>query len=195
MTTEPVPNQNDGVRGSAGESEKPLNSVMAEPAPPKGEDGQFELVNEEKLTEKVRQIMMAESYSGPTPHPKHLQHYEKVLPGAAKIIFDEFQANAAHQRRIEERQMALRERAVELQGRDNAEEAAKNKRAQLITAGLVVLGLIAALAFGLMHEQWVAGGIVTTLLVTVVTGFLVKGDRSKRGAPPSAEEEEQEEEP
>lgn len=147
-------------------------SSVAERSPLREHDGQFEIVDEEKLTEKVRQIMTAESYSGPTPHPKHVQHYDRILPGAAKIIFDEFQANGAHQRRMEERQMALQERAIELQGRDNAEEAIKNKRAQYITAGLVVVGLVAALLFGLMHESWVAGGIVTTLLVTVVSAFL-----------------------
>ncbi|MFK4442870.1 putative membrane protein [Caballeronia udeis] len=139
----------------------------------KTEDGKFEVAEEEKrLTEKVRRIMMSESFSGPTPHPKHVQQYDQILPGAAKIIFDQFQANAEHQRRMEERQMVIQERVVELQGRDNAADSSKDQRAQYLAAGLVVFGIAAALIFGYMKQPWVSVVIIGTLLVAVITGYL-----------------------
>ncbi|KVQ12026.1 hypothetical protein WJ99_13865 [Burkholderia ubonensis] len=138
----------------------------------KAEDGKFEIADEQRLTETVRRIVKSEMFSGPIAHPKHIEHYEKVYPGAAKIIFDQFQANAEHARRMEERSMVIQERGLDFQARDNATAFARDKRGQWIAAGLFVIGIAAALAFGYMKQPWVAGGIVTTLLVAVIGGYL-----------------------
>jgi len=45
---------------------------------------------------KGNESLKAEFYSGPMPHPSTLEEYEKVYPGAAKIIFDSFQEQNKH---------------------------------------------------------------------------------------------------
>lgn len=40
-------------------------------------------------------------YSSPFPHPDHLGRYEALYPGAAKIIFEEFEKQGAHRRNLE----------------------------------------------------------------------------------------------
>ena len=35
---------------------------------------------------KIATIVRRESYSGPLPHPKHIEHFEMVLPGSAERI-------------------------------------------------------------------------------------------------------------
>lgn len=48
----------------------------------------------------AQQYIRAE-YSGPLPHPSQLEHYEKTYPGAAKIIFDQWQRQTQHRQRLE----------------------------------------------------------------------------------------------
>ncbi|VVE41106.1 hypothetical protein PCO31111_04176 [Pandoraea communis] len=154
---------------------------------PKVEDGKFEIdqQTEKHIVQVVRRALHAESFEGPTPPPKHLEQYEKILPGSAKMIFDQFEKNAEHQRSMEERQMTLSERAIEFQGRDNADASRRDARGQLIAGGLVVFGLLVALAFGYFKQGVVAGLIVTSLLVAVLTGYLRKD--TPIAPPPSTE--------
>lgn len=44
------------------------------------------------------------------PSPEHLQAYEALHPGAAKLIFDEFEAQATHRRALEARVVSGSER-------------------------------------------------------------------------------------
>ena len=41
------------------------------------------------------------SFSGPLPPPNHLEHYEKVLPGAAERIFKMAENQSLHRRNLE----------------------------------------------------------------------------------------------
>ncbi len=38
---------------------------------------------------------------GPLPQPEILEKYESIVPGSAKLLFDEFQLQGAHRRRME----------------------------------------------------------------------------------------------
>lgn len=40
-------------------------------------------------------------YSSPFPHPDHLERYESLHPGAAKIIFEGFEKQGRHRRELE----------------------------------------------------------------------------------------------
>lgn len=51
-----------------------------------------------------------ESYEGPTPHPDTLDRYEKLWPGAAELIFHEFEAQSQHRRQLEKRMVTGNER-------------------------------------------------------------------------------------
>jgi uncharacterized membrane protein len=43
-------------------------------------------------------------WRGPLPPPAVLQGFEEIVPGSAARIIDEFQAEAAHRRRLEDKQ-------------------------------------------------------------------------------------------
>lgn len=46
---------------------------------------------------------LLEEYQGELPHPEILQRFDEIVPGSAKAIFDEMQANGAHRRKMENR--------------------------------------------------------------------------------------------
>lgn len=41
------------------------------------------------------------SFSGPLPPPEILEKYEKAFPGSAKRIFDQFESQSDHRRKVE----------------------------------------------------------------------------------------------
>ncbi len=43
----------------------------------------------------------AEMFSGPVPHPEIIERYEKIYPGAAKQIFEEYDRQVLHRHSIE----------------------------------------------------------------------------------------------
>ena len=109
------------------------------------------------------------SYSGPFPHPDILQEYEKLLPGAAKTIFDNYLQNSNHIREIEKID-AEHDRMMdktELLG-----SIATQKRGQWlgfsIAAITLLLGFIA-----LMNGHPIAGTIFGGLSISSLVGVFV----------------------
>lgn len=50
---------------------------------------------------KIVEIKKSEMFSGPVPHPAIIEQYEKIYPGAAKKIFDEWESQTKHRHHIE----------------------------------------------------------------------------------------------
>lgn len=46
-------------------------------------------------------LSKTELFAGPMPHPRHLEHYEQVLPGAAERILSMAEAAAGHRRQMQ----------------------------------------------------------------------------------------------
>jgi uncharacterized membrane protein len=109
-------------------------------------------------TASVRVAVQAHSFRGPMPLPEQLAQYDKIVPGAARLIVDEFQTNSRHAREIEH---------LSVRG-----SIRKDRRAQFIAAMLVLIGfgLVYALADG--NHDGVAVAVAVTLLVSVLTAFL-----------------------
>ena len=54
--------------------------------------------------DKENQLLIqqrAEMFSGPIPPPELIERYEKILPGAAKTIFSEWESQTMHRQKIE----------------------------------------------------------------------------------------------
>jgi uncharacterized membrane protein len=111
-----------------------------------------------KIKRTATVALTAQSFSGPMPPPEHLAQYDRIVPGAARLIVDEFQLNARHARDVE--RMGLRGSI----GRD--------RRAQVIAGLLVLIGF--GLIYGLAEHghDGVAISVAVTLLVSVLTAFL-----------------------
>lgn len=50
-----------------------------------------------------RSIQIVEHFEGPLPPPRIIEHYEKIYPGAAKIIFDTASSQTKHRQKLEDR--------------------------------------------------------------------------------------------
>lgn len=110
-------------------------------------------------------VVQHESHSGPIPSPRYFAMYESILPGTAKVIRDEFEANGAHVRQMESR-------ALEAHKDDND----KNRRAaEKLIWGALALVLVLALS----GQANVAIAVAITTVGAVVTGFLNKHYKSK----------------
>ncbi|WP_186132541.1 DUF2335 domain-containing protein [Burkholderia gladioli] len=128
----------------------------------------------ERIVDQKIELRM-ERYAGPMPHPDHLARYDRIVPGCARMIMDEFQANSRHARELE------------LLGLSKMVQ--RDTRAQWM-AYTLVLG-----AFGLIwwatdhgHEK-VAITIAAVLVGTIITGFLATKKQSKSSPKPPVKTE------
>lgn len=114
----------------------------------------------ERLRREVAVAIRNEVFSGPIPHPETLAAYERVYPGAAKIICDDFQTNSEHIRSLNKESFIA-----------HKEEIEKNRAAaERLLWGM----LIATVVLALTGHDWVAGILATTSIGTIVGGFLLK---------------------
>lgn len=106
----------------------------------------------------VMVAVQAHSFRGPMPSPEYLAQYDRIVPGAGRMIVEEFQMNGQHTRHLESM---------------NARGAIrKDARAQFIAGILVLIGF--GLVYKLAQEahDGVAIAVAVTLLVSVLTAFL-----------------------
>ena len=50
---------------------------------------------------KITAMQISEHFSGPIPHPKHLEHYEEICPGSADRIISMAENQLAHNQRMD----------------------------------------------------------------------------------------------
>lgn len=63
------------------------------------------------VTERILAITISDSFSGPLPHPKHLEHYDAIVTGGADRIFKMAEAN--NQANIDLQKDGLRATVIE----------------------------------------------------------------------------------
>lgn len=125
----------------------------------------------EEITERRIQRVIATHlahYSGPMPPPSFLAEYEKLVPGAAKAIVDEFVANGAHVRKMDTKAIDYAK-----------DEADKNRR---VAAGIVILALAVVFVLALFGQKEVAIAVAVTTVGAVITGFLNRKPDAKEKA-------------
>jgi len=110
------------------------------------------------VEQKVQIAMRMESYRGPMPSPEYMAQYDKIVPGCARMIADEFQANSKHSRNMD---------LLGINGMIR-----RDTRAQWMAFVLVLFG------FGLIWELASTGkektaiAVATALLGSIVIAFL-----------------------
>lgn len=65
---------------------------------------------EASRTIEHQQLLYAEQYSGPTPHPDYLREIQEIVPGSAEMIFREFELQGTHRRAMERKIVSGNER-------------------------------------------------------------------------------------
>jgi len=63
----------------------------------------------QKLNEQqvIHEKLSVSSWSGPLPDPNSIEHYSKLYPKAAEIIFNQFESESNHRQAIEKRTVNL----------------------------------------------------------------------------------------
>lgn len=116
-------------------------------------------------------VVRHESHVGPMPSPRDFALYDKVLPGTAEAIRDQFVLNAAHVREME--RLALQSHKD-----DNDKNRSSAER-------LMWGALIASFILALMGYQVVAGILAASSVGAIAAGFLkakwLKDERAQAG--------------
>lgn len=145
-------------------------------AEPKEKSDNLQEVDVDVLEPAIQKIVRhevhrREMHSGPMPSASQLEKYEKVLPGTALVIRDEFQANGRH---LRETQMM----ALKFQKDDNDQNRAAANR--------LVWGCLAGALICTLAGHWQVGiAFIASGAVAVISGFLI-GERPE--APKKDEE-------
>lgn len=111
------------------------------------------------------EIVRQDFWQGPLPPPGALEQFRQLVPDAPERIFDEWQREAAHRRKIEEKALTGNLRTVRF-GQVGA-----------ITFGLGALG-ISGLGFWLGYPVE-ASAVTCTTVVGVVGAFLYQRTRGE----------------
>jgi uncharacterized membrane protein len=136
-----------------------------------GED-QGALDTSEKLLQgdpTLQQIAKFSMTSGPLPPPDMLEEYERILPGAAKRIFERADEEADHRREMDRR-------ALETAWEDQQAERRERRLGQIL-GFMICLALIAAGVLIAGFTRSTAGTIVGGLvgvggLASVIVAFI-----------------------
>jgi uncharacterized membrane protein len=119
------------------------------PAPPAGPSSQ---------AAKRRDVTALASWSGPLPPPAALEAFEKIVPGAAGRIVDEFQKESDHRRRLERREASFVQWDTHI------------GQALAIVFALSAFGVVAFAIY--RNAPWVAGVLGASVIGAGVVAFL-----------------------
>ncbi len=100
----------------------------------------------------------SEAFSGPVPHPEIIEKYEQIYPGAAKMIFEKWDAQVKHRHGIEN----------SLVRTDNAKSLLG-----LIFGFIVAMSSIGAGVYCAIHGMLLyAGGLSLSAIALIVAAFV-----------------------
>lgn len=108
-------------------------------------------------------LLAAEHYEGPLPHPQILAQYNAIVPGSAQAIIEDFQNNTAAIRDLKKMEL---EAAI-----------SRDKRGQWMAfwLGILVLGIaVLSIKFG---YPWVAGGSLFIAIATIAANIVNKSKK------------------
>jgi uncharacterized membrane protein len=118
------------------------------------------------IPEGVRQVVAAQTFSGPLPHPDIFRKYGEVIPDAPERILRVFEEDSRHVREIGK----------------TALDAAKgdNRRSHWMAFVLIALGLILTGWLAYLGRDVLAGIVATGTLTGTIAGFLTqRADQGK----------------
>lgn len=121
---------------------------------------------EEEILVEIREILLARSFSGPLPPPELLAEYDKIAPGCAEKIIQQFISQGNHRMRLEK---------MVIEG--------DTKRANWGLAAGFTLGLIGLIgAFVVISLGHSVGGVAALIvaLTPLVGSFLFARDKRKK---------------
>ncbi len=113
-------------------------------------------------------------FSGPLPPPALLQGYENVLPGLGKTIVEMAQKAQDHAIECEKEELRIRVLELEYDEKAAQDDAAFRKRAQYLSAVLMLAVLICVTALGYFGLGGTAGTVAAVFGGVIAAGLLGK---------------------
>lgn len=118
-----------------------------------------------QVVAQVISLVKEERFSGPIPHPKHFEEYERILPGSGRELLDMAKSNLTHSQDLQSRALGA-----------DIDDMKEGRR--LGFAALVVL-MVGAIICGLLNKDTIALALLGATVVGTI-GQLIKG-RGKNG--------------
>lgn len=114
---------------------------------------------------QARFLAVSETFQGPLPHPRILEHYNEIAPGAAEKIINVFVKQTDHRMDLE---------------RKVIEGDAQRASAGIVVGGLVAtMGLIGAVILGVSGHEASAAALGVADIGTLA-GIFVYGSQKRR---------------
>ena len=107
----------------------------------------------------------SELFSGPLPHPDHLAAYERIMPGAAKYIFQAFGAEGEHRRATESKVAG-----------SNIRLESRGQIFGFVIAMTALIGGIGLMAF----DKSISGAAISLSALAALIGAFVWSKRQKK---------------
>jgi len=130
---------------------------------------------------KPQQMLVQTAFAGPLPPASELARYEQVLPGAAERILRMAEQERTDRQALQREQQAVASEVTRMEVR---------ARARLAITGQMLgfIGMVLALAFG-TAAMWqghtvLAGTVVTTTLLAILSAFVAAREREKKSKYP-----------
>lgn len=127
----------------------------------------------ELIVERLTSLVVSEKFSGPIAHPRHLEAYEQICPGAAERII-------AMAEREQESKHDLIKADIGLATSAQRDDADDKKRGMRLGFAAFIIMMVCALIALHWKEPWMAAGFLATSVASAV-GIFVQGRARKNG--------------
>lgn len=114
-----------------------------------------------EIVSRVTAVMISETFSGPIAHPRHLDQYERICPGAADRIIAMAEKRNDHH--------------IEMERKVVEAEASDQRLGMISGAGLFALLIICALIVGLWTRDATMTAVFLGAAVVGGIGLFIKG--------------------
>ena len=131
----------------------------------------------EEVVNRVYQILVKESFTGPIPHPGHLERYQALDPTAADRLIKMAEKAQDHAMEVDRHNMSLDGKVIEAQ-------IADEKRGLNYGAGLLAVCIACALVCALTGNNWAAGLFLGVTVIGAIGQFVTRRKTGNNGASP-----------
>lgn len=129
-----------------------------------------------RLKAAIRHHFLAQ-WSGPLPPPAIIEEFDRIVPGSATRIMDDFFEEGRHRRTVEWQTVELRGEIVRL-------DSKRQDRGLWLGFIIAVLFLIGAIVLAILDHELVAIALGGGTLAAIVGAFITVGRDRDQSSPP-----------
>lgn len=128
----------------------------------------------------VTSVQQTQLFQGPTPHPDIMERYDALVPGTAKRLFEQAEAESAHRRSLEQKanEANIAAQQKQLAIADYQSKATFRSDAIGQTFGLIVSlsCIVGAVFLAVSGKEIAAAALAAIPTAAVIRAFFVKSN-------------------